>query len=390
RRLGARAGRVGSGPVGAAAGRLRARACARAGSRPAACPRRHARLVTRTIHLVAEHDVTFPCMGCEFRLLVGAPGAAAAAVAARTRLEALDARLSRFRPDSELSRLNADPRETVPASPPLRATVRAALLAAERTGGLLDPTLVGALERAGYASSLAGATPGPVAEALHSAPPRRPARACPQAPWRAVRVDDEAGTIVRPPGLRLDSGGVGKGLAADLVAAGLARAGHARFAVDAAGDIRVGGSRTAVRPHEVEVAHPWREEPLGTLRIAAGAVATSGIGSRLWRTPDGRWAHHLLDPSSGAPAWTGLVAATALAPTALEAETRAKAALLSGPLGARRWLVEHGGIVVHDDGAAEWIGPARDHLRAAAPPRSPRLRLTLPAPAGPARGGRPA
>jgi thiamine biosynthesis lipoprotein len=310
------------------------------------------------VRVAAEHDLTFPCMGCAFRLLVGGRDGAAAAAAARAQLEDFDARLSRFRPDSELSRLNADPRTVVPASPLLRTTVRAALWAAHRTNGLVDPTLVGALERAGYADSLAGATAGPVGAALHSAPSRLPARAHPHAPWRAVVVDDAAGTIARPPGLRLDSGGVGKGLAADLVAHRLAQRERHRFAVDAAGDVRLGGTRTAVRRHEVQIAHPWEAEPIATLLLRAGAVATSGIGSRLWRTPDGDFAHHLLDPSTGAPAWTGLVAATALAPTALAAETLAKAALLSGPLGARRWLAEHGGVLVHDDGTPEWIGPA--------------------------------
>ena len=312
----------------------------------------------------AEHDVTFPCMGCSVRLLVGGADGAAAAATARAQLEDFDARLSRFRADSELCALNADPRAVVPASHLLRTTVAAALWAAHRTNGLVDPTLVDALERVGYASSLAGATAGPVAAALHSAPPRRPAHPRPDAAWRDVAIDDAAGTIARPPGLRLDSGGVGKGLAADLVAHQLARGGRHRFAVDAAGDLRLGGTRTAARRHAVEIAHPWEPRPIGTLQLRAGGVATSGVGSRLWRTADDRFAHHLLDPSTGEPAWTGLVSATALAPTALEAEVRAKAALLSGPLGARRWLAEHGGVVVHDDGAPEWIGPASD-LRAA-------------------------
>lgn len=338
------------------------------------------------LRLAHEHDVTFACMGCAFRLLVGPPDGAAATVAAQAELQAMDAQLSRFRPDSELSRLNADPRATVPASPLLRATVRAGLWAAQRTDGLLDPTLVDALEAAGYRDSLADARPASLAHALAGAPPRRPAQPHPDARWRAVTVDDAAGTIARPPGLRLDSGGVGKGLAADLIAGHLA--GQERFAIDAAGDVRVGGTRTAARPHEIYVAHPWEPEPIGTLRIAAGAVATSGIGTRVWTTTGGGHAHHLLDPATGAPAWTGLVAVTALAPTALEAETRAKAALLAGPSGARRWLAERGGVVVHDDGTPEWIGPARPHRRTAPEQQPPRLRIALPVP--PTSGGRAA
>src|SRR6185312_14595379 len=118
------------------------------------------------------------------------------------------------------------------------------------------------------AGSRAAAPPASLQAALRAALPRRPARPRPDARWRAVHVDDAAGTITRPPGLRLDSGGVGKGLAADLLAERLAA--HARFAIDAAGEVRGGGMRSATRPHEIDVAHPWEEEPIGTLRIASG------------------------------------------------------------------------------------------------------------------------
>ena len=93
-----------------------------------------------------------------------------------------------------------------------------------------------------------------------------------------------------------------------------------------------------------------------TLRVTDGAVATSGLDRRVWRRPDGAYAHHLLDPATGEPAWTGLISATALAPTALEAEALAKAALLSGPERARRVLAAGGGVLVHDDGRVERIG----------------------------------
>jgi thiamine biosynthesis lipoprotein len=75
-------------------------------------------------------------------------------------------------------------------------------------------------------------------------------------------------------------------------------------------------------------------------------------------TPDGP-AHHLLDPSTGRPAWTGLAGVTALAPTALEAETLAKAAFLAGPAGARRRLARRGGLLLHEDGSCEIAGPLR-------------------------------
>jgi thiamine biosynthesis lipoprotein len=86
-------------------------------------------------------------------------------------------------------------------------------------------------------------------------------------------------------------------------------------------------------------------------------VATSGIGRRAWLGPDGRPAHHLLDPATGRPAFTGVVQATAIAPTALEAEARAKAAVLAGPDEATSWL-PHGGAIVFDDAAARIVAPA--------------------------------
>ena len=129
--------------------------------------------------------------------------------------------------------------------------------------------------------------------------------------------------------------------------------------VDCAGDLRLGGEPSQ-RP--VRVASPFGAEILHTFALRAGGVATSGIGRRSWLDARGRPAHHLLDPATGRPAFTGVVQATALAPTALEAEVLAKAAVLSGPAGARAWL-PHGGVVVLDDGTHELVDPARQLAR---------------------------
>ncbi len=306
-------------------GRARSGPARRAGAGPEAAD--HA--------LVMTADVTFDCMGTEVRLVVPA----AELDHCRAFLERYEAALSRFRPDSELCRLNAAPQREVPASPLLRTAVHAALWAAECTGGLVDPTLAGAIEAAGYDRSRR--TPElELGQALRLAPAR--AAAGPGHRWRDVTVDHTRGTIARPPGVRLDTGGTGKGLAADL----LARRLRGRWAVDCGGDMRVGGH------FEIDVRHPLTGETVDTLTIVDGAVATSGLDVRLWRGP----AHHLLDPATGEPAWTGLIGATALAPTALEAEALAKAALLSGPSGAGRWLRRHGGLTVRDDGAVERYG----------------------------------
>ncbi len=322
---------------------------------------------------MGEHDVIFDAMGSHVRLLIGEPGpgmapAPAAAERARQFVVEFDAALSRFKPDSELCALNEDPRERVPTSELLRDAVKAGLAAAQRSGGLVDPTLVGEIESAGYVASRAGVPGAPLGAALAEAPPRRPAQPNPEASWKLFEVDDAAGTISRPPGVRFDTGGAGKGLAADLVAAQLR--GYSRFIVDCGGDIRIGGPDALVQPYEVFVEHPLTGERAHVLRLGSGAVATSGLNVRVWRGADGRYAHHLIDPSTGEPAWTGLIGATALGDTAVEAETLAKAALLSGPEGGRKVLSERGGLLVHDGGRVETVGPlsARPRIRLPEPP----------------------
>jgi thiamine biosynthesis lipoprotein len=308
-----------------------------------------------------ELDYSFHAMGSDVRLLIGRPLVASAPSA----LEAADrerafvlefaGRLSRFKADSELSALNRDPRRVVPASRLLRAAIAAGVWAAERSDGLVEPTLLPALERAGYARSMDGVQPAPLRAALEAAPARRPAGPSLRSRWREVVVDDEGGAVVRPPGVMLDTGGTGKGLCADAVAVRLAS--YGRYLVDGGGDIAVGGVGAQLDPYEIEVEHPLTGSPIGRLRVARGGVATSGLNVRIWRERDGSFAHHLLDPSTGLPAWTGLIGVTALGGSALEAETLSKLALLQGPDGARRVLAERGGLIVHDSGDVEAIGP---------------------------------
>jgi FAD:protein FMN transferase len=303
-----------------------------------------------------EHERSFELFGSRVRLLIGATHGSRSPELAALEIEVMMRRieesLSRFQPDSELSRLNCDPRPSVTVSPLLASLLEATAEAGRRSGGLVDGTVVGALEGAGYARSRAGRVPASLAEALEVAPPRRPARGDPAMPWAALAVDRERGTVTRPPGLRVDSGGLGKGLASDLAAARLADC--ESFAVDCGGDIRFGGTTRIARP--IELANPLRPEAQINFTASAGAVATSGMRTRIWPREDG-FAHHLIDPSTGEPAWTGVVQATALGRTGVEAETIAKTALLAGPERGRRLLQNQGGILVLDDGSIERAGP---------------------------------
>jgi thiamine biosynthesis lipoprotein len=310
--------------------------------------------------MIDELDYTFHAMGSEVRLLIGerlvnsAPPPLEAADRERAFVLDFGYRLSRFCPDSDLSALNHDPAAIVAAPPLLRAAVSAGRWAAERSGGLVDPTLVRALERSGYDRSLDGVEPASLVEALAHAPTRRAARPDPSARWRSLVLDDQAGTIGRPPGVMIDTGGTGKGLCADAVAIRLGK--YTRFVVDCGGDIAVGGVGAQLHPYAIAIEHPLTGESIGSIEVARGGIATSGLNVRIWRRADGSFAHHLLDPSTGSPVWSGLIGATALGDSALEAETLSKMALLLGPAGARRLLAEYGGLIVHDSGEVEAIG----------------------------------
>jgi thiamine biosynthesis lipoprotein len=296
----------------------------------------------------------FDCFGGSCAAYVtgaGAAGTAADGVAlVRRSLTGWHERFSRFLASSELSLLNADAREEVPASPLMVRLAQAVAHAGALTGGLVDATLVHEIRAAGYTRDIVEHLP--LDQALSLAPPRTPATPAVLPGWSAVHGDVSRGTVNRPPGVQLDSGGLAKGLFADVLAALLAD--HESFAVDCSGDLAVGGARSARRA--IEVSSPFDGSVLHTFALARGGVATSGIGRRAWLDRDGRPAHHLLDPGTGAPAFTGVVQATALARSALTAEIRAKAAVLSGPRGAARWLHD-GGVVVLDDGSHHVIEP---------------------------------
>ena len=303
---------------------------------------------------VGEVSERFDCFGSSCAALVtgsGREGSAREAVElVRRRLTDWHASFSRFLPDSELSRLNADPRWEVPVSLLLARLAQTVRVAATLTNGLVDATLVDQIEQAGYAADLGD--PVPLSTALMLAPPRTPAAAGSPVAWQSIEVNLARRVVTRPPGVKLDSGGLAKGLFADVLAERLSS--HASFAVDCAGDLAIGGADRIARAVEVE--SPFDGRKLHTFNLRRGGVATSGIGRRSWLDADGLPAHHLLDPATGRPAFTGIVQVTALAPSALMAEIHAKAAILSGPSLAPAWL-PGGGVIVFDDGTHEVLQP---------------------------------
>lgn len=258
---------------------------------------------------------------------------------AREIAEDVHRRLTRFDPASDLCRLNADPRPLVPAAALMRRFAEAVRWAGAASGGLVDATCLPAVEAAGYrehwtpAGETGGWTVGDAGVLGRS--------------WASVSVEGEA--VRRPPGTRLDSGGLGKGLAADRMAVALAVC--ATWAIDCGGDLRLGGLDAHERA--IDIAHPDGGAPIHRLMLARGAVATSGVTRRAWTG-----GHHLIDPRTGRPADTGILQATAVAPGGLAAEVRAKTALLAGADAAAAALPD-GGVYVTADGRVHVVGGAR-------------------------------
>jgi thiamine biosynthesis lipoprotein len=289
---------------------------------------------------------SFRCMTTEIELFLDAGDAQLASAALRSAerfFRQVEARFSRFLPDSELVQLNRTPGEDVPVSPDLAELVELALAAARASEGTFDPTVIDALEAAGYDRSI------DLIRTNGTHPPQwvaaRPDR------WKHVVVDTTAGTIRLPAGVRLDLGGIGKGWAADRAGALLQPFGAGM--VSAGGDIRAWGDQPGLQPGQgwlVALDHP--EQPgkdLAWLRVRDGAVATSSITARRWAG-----GHHMINPRTARPANTDLLSVTATAPTVVRAEVAAKVALILGRAAGLDWLVTQPGVeaVLIDDAGA--------------------------------------
>ena len=282
----------------------------------------------------------------------GTAGDRAAAVgrARARRLLGWHERFTRFAPASELSRLNADPRARRAGQPRAGAARGRLVAAAQRTGGLVDGTLA----RPSSRTPATGATSGRRCRSRSRCgwrPPRRPARRAGRALARERDRPSRGRCCAGRRACALDGGGLAKGLCADLLAAALAATPRSWSTAPAtcASAARPGVARRSRSPSPFGPAGPCTPSsspPAAWPRAASAAAAGS--------TRRGRPAHHLLDPATGRPAFTGVVQATALAPTALEAEVLAKAALLGGP-GRRARLAAARRRGRADDGSHEVI-----------------------------------
>jgi thiamine biosynthesis lipoprotein ApbE len=265
-------------------------------------------------------------------------------------LAALDAACSRFRDDSELVRLEASAGQPTRVSALLAGAIRAALRGARLTGGDVDPTLGHAMETLGYDRDFAcvptrrqaGSDTSP-GDASQAGTVRVSVRHLPR--WRQIELDDAAGLLTVPVGIRLDLGATAKAWAADQCAQRIARALDCGVLVSLGGDIAVAGDAPAggwsIRVQDV-TGDPLTavEGPACVIAIQEGGLATSSTRARRWRR-GGDVMHHILDPRTCRPAESEWRTVSVAAGSALDANIASTAAIIRGQ-GATGWLASRG------------------------------------------------
>ncbi|MCP5028127.1 MAG: FAD:protein FMN transferase [Actinomycetia bacterium] len=260
-------------------------------------------------------------------------GGAGLAERAFANLEALETRWTRFRPQSEISRLNSARGAPVEVSPETATLVATMITAHRLTGGRFDPSQLPALLRAGYRASIHDA------QLVTELPP-----GCPSHDVQGIRFDRPSGTIQLPVGLALDPGGLGKGLAADLLAGRLVAEGATAALVSVGGDLALAGQPIGgTWPIGIEHGHDsGLDSPRQAviLTVDRGGVATSSTRSRRWFNERGEH-HHTIDPETERPAVTDLVSSTVVAGSAWWAEVLATASLTAGSDQGWQLLTDH-------------------------------------------------
>ncbi|HET9727994.1 MAG TPA: FAD:protein FMN transferase [Acidimicrobiia bacterium] len=258
------------------------------------------------------HELRRRAMGADAHLLIAGP--ASLVDGASARLDELEGRWSRFIESSEVCAINARAGRDVVVSTDTQLLFARAIEAWRLTGGTFDPTVLGDLWRAGYDRSFDGLTGAERPNSLHRG---------------AAGIVCRDGTVRVPGGIGFDPGGIGKGLAADIVARETINAGASAACINLGGDLRAIGQHPQHGGWTIAIEHPHHAEAIATVAIGEGAVATSTTLRREW-IADGKARHHLIDPRTGEPAATDIDLVTVIAGDAWIAEVLAKAELLRG------------------------------------------------------------
>jgi thiamine biosynthesis lipoprotein ApbE len=297
---------------------------------------------------------TWEALGTTVQLRVSDPGGLAPARAAVEReLIAIDLACSRFRADSELSRVNAQTGRTVRVSELFRDALALALRAAELTDGDVDPTVGRALELAGYDRDWKLLTAA-------SDQPQPPVTVTARllTGWRTVSLDAARQTVRLPEGVVLDLGATAKAWVADRAAAAAAATAGCGALVNVGGDIAVCGDPPARgwQIHVTDDHHSHFSAPGQTISILDGGLATSSTAVRRW-SHAGHTMHHVIDPGSGAPVRDTWRTVSVAGATCADANIAATAALVRATR-APRWLAEQGlpARLVSWDGTITTVG----------------------------------
>jgi thiamine biosynthesis lipoprotein len=290
---------------------------------------------------VEVHTETWPALGTTAVLRYEGPADPGIREAVEAEIDAIDAAASRFRPDSELARLNAAGGAPVAISRLFLDAIRLAVRAAQVTDGAVDPTLGECLVTAGYDRDWRELTAVP-AEAPLGAGDRLVVLRRRTALWEGIELRDDPPTVRLPRGVTLDLGATAKAEAADRAAAAGQAAGGRGVLVSLGGDIA-----TAGRPPEagwvIHVTDDHRaapDAPGQTIAIRSGGLATSSIVTRRW-LHHGTPMHHILDPRTGEPVRTPWRTVSVAAATCADANIASTAAIVLGDA-APGWLDEQG------------------------------------------------
>jgi thiamine biosynthesis lipoprotein len=316
-------------------------------------------------------EASWEALGTSVVLRLGEPVPIATARSAVEReLDAIDAACSRFRADSELTRLNGRSGNEVVVSSLLLEALALALRAAELTGGDVDPTVGVALELAGYDRDWRLLPPPPAGGTALEEPPPAP-RLVARSAWRRIRLDPLASSVRVPVGVRLDLGATAKAWAADRAARAAAEAGGCGALVALGGDVATSGPAPAGGWH-VRVTDDHRSGPDAegqTVTIRGGGLATSSTAVRRWGHR-GATMHHIIDPASGTPVRSVWRTVSAAAASCADANIATTAALVRAGAAAE-WLARTGlpARLVDGSGRVRVVGawPAAQVARAAAP-----------------------
>lgn len=292
-------------------------------------------------------------MGSEAHIVV-VDGPPASLPHARRRLRDLESRWSRFQPDSEVTRLNEAGGAPMEVTSSTWLLLRRACDGWALTEGRFDPTILHDLEALGYDRSfekLEGSRHRPEASEAPPSPRRPPVS-------ESVHVSPDGHTVQLASGVGFDPGGVGKGLAADLLVAELLALGAEGASVNVGGDLRVEGEAPTDDGWIIDIEDPHHpERTLTRCALRAGAVATSSRLQRTWER-GGTVRHHLVDPRDGHSVRSGLASVTVVAGEGWLAEVLTKAAFIAGPRDAAAVLDAAGAaaVLVDDDGAVQSLG----------------------------------